>query len=94
MGCAQEEGRVRIYLNCAPNEKGLVSDKEMQIREYRVLLTELSNEERPRLQVMRMLNDILGIESSLAGSSEEINRDEFNQAVEPSSIKKYRVNQV
>jgi len=43
---------------------------------------------------MRMLNDILGIESSLAGSSEEINRDEFNQAVEPSSIKKYRVNQV
>jgi len=48
-----------------------------------VLFSELSKEERSRLQVLRRLNDILGIESSFAGSPTEINRDEFNKAVEP-----------
>jgi len=55
----------------------------MQLRGYQVLFSELSKEERSRLQVLRRLNDILGIESSFAGSPTEINRDEFNKAVEP-----------
>jgi len=57
-------------------------DQEMQLCDYQVLFSELSKEERPSLQVMRMLNDILGIESSFAASPTEINRDEFNKAVE------------
>lgn len=77
--------KVKTYLFNASLELGKATSQDVQLNDYKKsVFSELSNENRPRYEVITALNNVLGLEFSFDGNNNtKIEREDFAARVRP-----------